>query len=258
MFNYQNQNLPLSDNNRFRKYFSPTNRTPSHRYIKNYFCPFQRYVERRPNPYRPISKTDSRKNQFNFPIEKEKFISCYKHLDKKKLYPLITREDLTKFLKLDTTLFKHKKPCEPCDIINEGNYGRNYYSVIKKSFPFIQGNFCGNITKFTPRNSTTNIHSRNTTKKLRNKLIEKLPLDHYTEIRPQSVNRFKNIFNMTTPKNKMEEMKNERCNDFQILSRNNSHSYFFRNTKTGFHKTQIFNNLKPFLVDDYNAFLENN
>ena len=92
----------------------------------------------------------------------------------------------------------------------------------------------------------------------RNKLIEKLPLDHYTEIRPQSVNRIKNIFNMTTPKNKMEEMKNERCNDFQILSRNNSHSYFFRNTKTGFHKTQIFNNLKPFLVDDYNAFLDNN
>ena len=241
MFNSQNQNLPLSDNNRFRKYFLSMNRTPSHRYIKNYFCPFQRFVERRPNPHRPISKIDSCKNQFNFPIEKEKFISCYKQLDKKKLYPLITREDLSKFLKLNTTLFKHKKPCQPCNIINEGNYGRNYYSVIKKSFPF-----------------TTNIHSRNTPKTLRNKLIEKMPLDHHTEIRPQTANKVKNIFNIMTPKNKMEEMKNERCNDFQILSRNNSHSYFFRNTKTGFHKTQIFNNLKPFLVDDYNAFLDNN
>ena len=103
----------------------------------------------------------------------------------------------------------------------------------------------------------SNIHSRNTDKKLRYKLIEKMPPDYNTEVRPQSSNRTKNIFNMT-PRNRFEEMKNERCNNFQILSRNNSNGFLFSNTRTGFHKTQIFNNMKPFLVDEHKAFLEHN
>lgn len=257
MNNYENPNTPLSDNRRAIRYFSPMNKTASYRYTKNHFCPFQRYVEHRPNPYRPLSKTNSYLNQFNFPIEKDKFISCYKQLDKRKFHPLITREDLSKFLKFNTALFKHKKPCEPCNIINQGNYGKNYYSVIKKSFPFIKGNFCGDISKFTPKFSMSNIHSRNTDKKLRYKLIDNIPPDYNTEVRPQSANREKNIFNMT-PRNRFEEMKNERCNNFQILSRNNSNGFLFSNTRTGFHKTQIFNNMKPFLVDEHKAFLEYN
>ena len=58
----------------FGEFFSPMNKTASYRYTKNHFCPFQRYVEHRPNPYRPLSKTNSYLNQFNFPIEKDKFI----------------------------------------------------------------------------------------------------------------------------------------------------------------------------------------
>ena len=254
--NTLNKIYSSSDINRFRRYLTPKNETSYNRYTKNYFCPFQRYVEHRPNPYRPLSRTNSCKNRFNFPIEKEKFISCYKFMDRRKLYPLITRDDLSKYIKFNTTLFKHKKPCGPCKNINQGNYGQNYYSINKRSFPFVNGNFCGNLVKFTPRINEQNSHSRNNSKKIRYKLIEKMPMD-YTEDKYKSVQNVKNIFDKT-PKNNMEEMKNEHCEGFQILSRNNSNSYFIRNTKTGFHKTQIFNNLKPFLVDEYKAFAEYN
>ena len=178
--NTLNKIYSSSDNNRFRRFLTPKNETSYNRYTKNYFCPFQRYVEHRPNPYRPLSRTNSCKNRFNFPIEKEKFISCYKFMDRRKLYPLITRDDLSKYIKFNTTLFKHKKPCGPCKNINQGNYGQNYYSINKRSFPFVNGNFCGNLVKFTPRINDQNNHSRNNSKKLRYKLIEKMPMD-YTE-----------------------------------------------------------------------------
>ena len=258
------------DNNMLN-YFPPKdkNKTPLNlRYLNNKFCPFQKYVDHRPYPYRPLTNSTSNTNLFNHPIDKEKYVSCFRNMNKKKLYPLITRSDLAKYLKLDGTLLRHQTPCSACNRINRGNYGRNYYSLIKKSFPFVKGNFCGNLTKFFLRNNTPS-NSRNQTDRFKNRFFnninDKYDNNFNTDEKNLSQNKFKKIYDM----DKKEESKNEKNDDFnnnefmnenenkryKFISRNASANYFYRPViKKTFHKTQIFDHCKPYLVDTFKEY----
>ena len=253
------------------------------RYTRNQFCSFQKYVDHRPNPFRPLKNSISNTNLFNYPIQKEKYISCYKYIDKSKLHPLITRNDLIKYLKSDSILLRHKTPCNSCSKINEGNYGRNYYSIIKKSFPFIKGNFTGKLNKFYTRYKTPT-NSRNQANKLKYKFLENINKEfnntYNTEEKNISNNQmFKrinsdNTININKNNNKndvniKEERKNEKEEEFdinkfikknenkesKIISRNASSNYFYRPIiRKRFHKTQIFDHCKPFLVDEFKEY----
>jgi hypothetical protein len=276
----QNAHFQTSLDNNAIKYEiqSMKNRTPlNFRYTNKQFCPFQKFVDHRPNPYRPLSKTNSDVNFFNHPIEKEKYISCYKFVNNRRLYPLVTRSDLAKYLKLDGTLLRHQTPCNSCNKINGGNYGRNYYSLIKKSFPFIKGNFCGNLTKFIPRYNTPS-NSRNLTNRFKKKFLRNSHDDYFnSNINNKNNNysteekniRSKSVIKKIYEKNKKEEKKNEEDNDFNLtkflknndnqrfkyLSRNSQSNYFYRPViRKSFHKTQIFNHAKPFLVDEFKEY----
>jgi len=275
-------NLP--ENNKI-PYLTPRNNSNVlFRYTRNQFCPFQRFVDHRPNPHRPSSSITNYIKKFNYPTEKEKYVSCYKFIDRSKLYPLITRQDLSKYFNFDATLLKHFKPCFSCKKINQGNYGKNYYSLVKKSFPFIKGNFSGNITKFFPKYSTPT-NSRNFTNKLRNKFIENIPDKYNTEEISTHMNTFRKTYN-EEQKNQKEEKKQKEQEEHKeeikkenkeginnenplmkkdennvqyvnILTRNNSTSYFNRPTiRRRFHKTQIFNHCKPFLVDEFKEYAD--
>ncbi len=275
--NYQLNNLP--ENNKIQ-YLTPRNNSKLNlylRYTRNQFCPFQRFVDHRPNPYRPSSSTPSSIKKFIYPTDKEKYISCYKFIDKKKLYPLITRQDLSKYFNLDGILLKHNKPCFSCKKINQGNYGKNYYALVKKSFPFIKGNFSGNITKFLPKNITPT-SSRNLTNNLRNRFIENIHYNYNTEDTNANAYTFRNAYNKEQKEQKeeqkQEEQKEEGENEnkdkdnfvpfskkddnpkVKLLIRNNSSSFFNRPIFRRFHKTQIFNRCKPFLVDEFKEYAD--
>lgn len=252
-------------NNNIRNYMTQKNSGfINFKKIKSQFCPFQRFVDHRPNPYRPVESCNL--NVFNYPTEKEKFVSCYKFIDKRKLHPLITREDLVKYMRQDSAILRHRNPCNSCIKINSGNYGSNYYSIFKKSFPFIKGNFCGNLTKYIPRYNTP-INSRNVGQKFKYKFTDN---KNYSTEEKNIKNM--NVLTRTCNVNQMEERKNDK-NDgnklnellkksegirLKFLSRNNSINYFYRPmTRRSFHKTQIFNHCKPFLVDEFRAYAEN-
>ena len=111
-------------------YLNPYNKTSSvyFRDTIKQFCPHQRFVDHRPYPYRPFVKPPTDFNYFNNPTEKDSFVPCFKNYAKRELNPLVTRQDLSKYLKYNGGLIKHQRPCNSCSRINNGNYGRNYYT----------------------------------------------------------------------------------------------------------------------------------
>ena len=142
----KNQNkTSLQFHTDYNNYLTPHNNTNSiyFRDTIKQFCPHQRYVDHRPYPYRNFVKPPTDFNYFNNPTDKDSFVPCFKKYTTRELQPLVTRQDLAKYLKYNGKLISHHRPCNSCSRINDGNYGRNYYNINHKSFPFINGNFTG-------------------------------------------------------------------------------------------------------------------
>jgi hypothetical protein len=241
------------------------------------FCPHQKFVDHRPYPYRSFLKSTSNFNYFNCPIKSENFIPCYKVMNKRKCLPLITRQDLAKYLKFNGTLLKHIRPCTSCIKINKGNYGRNYSTVNQKRFPFIDGNFVGSGPGIIPRYKTP-LNSRNKNNHFRYRLSsskEAYNNEVFTNINNnmRNNNELDNIYNNYMINDKKEERKNEEMDKFEeiddnvgnnetkglkIISTNfsNNTTFYQPLKRTKFHKTQIFNHYKPYLVDEFKEYAE--
>lgn len=210
------------------------------------FCPHQRYVDHRPYPYRPFVKPTNF-NYFNSPTEKDSFIPCFKSYPKRELLPLVTRQDLAKYLKNNGKLISHKRPCNSCSRINYGNYGRNYYTIEHKSFPFINGNFTG--TNFRIINGFSTLYQE------RNDRKRRLPY----KIKDYDNNQTNGEFNNEYYENQKNYSENKNQSN---INRNNFYkTEYFRggatpNYKRRFNKTQIFNHYKPFMVDDFKEFAD--
>ena len=203
------------------------------------FCPFQRVVDYRPYPFRNFVRASANYNYYNNPTEKDSFFSCFVNYPKKEIQPLITRQDLKKYFKVGGKILKHYKPCSACNRIRDGNYGRNYYTMYHKSFPFINGNFTG--TNFRIKTGKPSVKSRNDMRSSLN--INDFGYTNSEKPNIKSVNR-----------NEFNEKVNNSCKK----SKTNNSTDIFRNytlsEKRQFHKTQIFNRYKPFLVDDFNDY----
>ena len=254
----KNQNqTSLQFHTDYNNYLSPYNKTNSiyFRDTIKQFCPHQRYVDHRPYPYRSFVKPPTDFNYFNNPIEKDSFVPCYIKYPTRELQPLVTRQDLAKYLKNNGKLISHQRPCNSCSRINNGNYGRNYYTIYHKSFPFINGNFTGTNfgikTGFNYPNTTRN----NRSQRLRYKIRD---YDN-NNINNEYNNNFNNEYNENNNEfNNIEQKENKKDNN--IINRNK----YFENDYLGatpkykrrFHKTQIFNHYKPFMVDDFKEFAD--
>ena len=222
------------------------------------FCPHQRYVDHRPDPYRPFVKPPTDYNLFNNPTEKDSFVPCFKNYSKRELNPLVTRQDLSKFLKSNNGLIKHQRPCNSCSRINRGNYGRNYYTMYQKSFPFINGNFTGNNFRV--------IHGYNTPYQLRNNRSRELRYKIRDYDNYQTNNEYNNQFNYennnNNEQNENEKEIKESCQNIKKENELNKQSKYYNyygatpKYKRTFHKTQIFNHYKPFMVDDFKEFAD--
>ena len=269
----------ISTDNGFYKYhLTSRNKTPMNfRDTSSQFCPHQKFVDHRPYPYRSFLKSNSNFNYFNSPVKSENFIPCYKAMNKRKCLPLITRQDLAKYLKFNGTLLKHIRPCTSCIKINKGNYGRNYSTVNQKRFPFIDGNFVGSGPGIIPRYKTP-LNSRNKNNHFRYRLSsskEAYNNEVFTNINNnmRNNNELDNIYNNYMINDKKEERKNEEMDKFEeiddnvgnnetkglkIISTNFSNNMTFYQPlkRTKFHKTQIFNHYKPYLVDEFKEYAE--
>ena len=270
----------ISTDNGFYKYrLTSRNKTPMNfRDTSSQFCPHQKFVDHRPYPYRSFLKSNSNFNYFNSPVKSENFIPCYKAMNKRKCLPLITRQDLAKYLKFNGTLLKHIRPCTSCIKINKGNYGRNYSTVNQKRFPFIDGNFVGSGPGIIPRYKTP-LNSRNKNNHFRYRLSsskEAYNNEVFTNINNNIMsnnNELDNIYNNYMINDKKEERKNEEMDKFEeiddnvgnnetkglkIISKNfsNNTTFYQPLKRTKFHKTQIFNHYKPYLVDEFKEYAE--
>ena len=158
----------------------------------------------------------------NHQNENEKNAPYYHNCEKNRPLPLVTRQDLIKYLKQNKKLIKRKRFCISCEKINEENSKNEYLTIETKNFPVINGRAFGNKFKIVHNHKTIS-NPRNQERCLKNKLINC----------------------KTDDKNKM----------INILFANNTKIVFiFPKQRTNFHKTQIFNLCKPFLVDEFKEF----
>ena len=253
----QNQKLEYHTEN--NKYLNPYNKANSiyFRDTIKQFCPHQRFVDHRPYPIRPFMNLPSDFNYFNNPTEKDSFVPCFKNYAKRELNPLVTRQDLAKYLKYNGGLIKHQRPCNSCSRINNGNYGRNYYNINHKSFPFINGNFTGTNFRITNGFNTPYQTRNNRSQHLRYKIRDYDNYNTNNDYNNQYNNENINNEYAENDKEKKEDMKNIKKEN-EIISKNKYINYYGAtpNYKRTFHKTQIFNHYKPFMVDDFKEYAD--
>ena len=190
-------------------------------------------------------------NYYNNPTEKDAYISCYKKPPRRDLLPLVTRQDLAKYIKNNGKIIKHQNPCNSCSKINEGNYGRNYYTIYHKSFPFINGNFTGtNFRSFNGFNTSYGGNGRRIRYKIRDN-------DNY----PNN-NEYNNEFNNGNT-NEYYANQTNNGNEGNKKDYNENNGNIINETdrnipkiKRRFHKTQIFNRYKPYMVDDFKEYAD--
>ena len=257
------------------------------------FCPFQRFVDHRPNPHRPLLNPPTDDSYYNYPTERENYNPCYYDYRTRQLYPLLTKEDLKIYLKNNGKLYKHQRPCSACLKINNGNYGRNYYTVKqKRTFPFVNGNFIG--TDFRISSARKTPYSIDI-KKIRYK--NRNPYNNY-----DTYNQYNNEYNRNerynneyngnerynneyygnerynnkyyeNEKYNNEKLDNEKYNNEKLDNENYNNEkeeikeeknyidkknldadyYEFCPNVYGHHKTQILNNYKPYMIDQYDV-----
>ena len=216
------------------------------------FCPYQRFVDHRPYPIRSFVTPPIDFNYYNSPIEKDAYISCYKNFPKGDLLPLVTRQDFAKYIKNNGKLIKHQNPCNSCSKINEGNYGRNYYTIDHKSFPFINGNFTGtNFKSFNGFNTSYGGNRRRIRYKIRDYDNYQTNNEYNNEI---NNNRNNNEYygNQTNDGNEGFKMDNN-ANSGTIVNETDSN---IPKIKRRFHKTQIFNRYKPYMIDNFKEYAD--
>ena len=217
----------------------------------NYYHPSKIYLDKRSFPYRSFIGIASNMNHQN---EKEKNAPYYHNCEKNRPLPLVTRQDLIKYLKQNKKLIKRKRFCISCEKINEENSKNEYLTIETKNFPVINGRAFGNKFKIVHNHKTIS-NPRNQERCLKNKLII---------CKTDDKNKMINILHNSSDISQIEERKNERKEKYDKLnevdknnnerlkqiSANNTKTVFnFPKQRTNFHKIQIFNHCKPFLVD---------
>ena len=214
------------------------------------FCPHQRYVDHRPYPYRSFVRPPTDFNYFNNPTDQDSFVPCFRNYPKRDLLPLVTRQDLAKYLKSNGQLIKHQRPCNSCSKINYGNYGRNYYTIDHRSFPFINGNFTGTNFRVTNSFGMPYHTSYDRNRNIRYKIRDYDNNENNGEFNNEFYESQKNLDKEENKKQNNVNNKNK-FSETEYLGGGATPKY-----KRRFHKTQIFNHYKPFMVDDFKEFAD--
>ena len=231
------------------------------------------YINYKPNPYASFLKSSAPFKYYN--NEKDKLLVCYNGGPRKEFRPLITRENLAKFLRNRSATLRYRKPCGCFSNYNLQKYQsfkcpcKEHYNTFyqKKELPQINDNDnirYNNILMTPPSKNRTN-------GKITYKLKNNFNSENY-RINTES-NNYEN--DKIRDKEAKEEDKNnaEKENKEEIIEKKKEENviekrdqkpykrsyYNFFNIsnirpRVSFHKIQIFNNCKPFLVDDFKDY----
>lgn len=217
------------------------------------------------NPYATFLKTSAPFKYYN--NDKEKLLVCYNGGPKKEFRPIINRENLSKFLKNLNKPLIFRKPCgcltnknlQKYQCINYP-YKWNYDTYCpKQELPQINSN---DNNAYTVKLSNPKFDNR-TNEKLTSNFKNNFTKKNY-RINTESNNYEKNKIG----ENEEEQNNNEDLHEYKeeenIIERIEEKPYkksyynFFNisniRPRTSFHKRQIFNNCKPFLVDDFKDY----
>ena len=226
-----NSPVERRNENNLLRYFSPR------RKIQNYinsnihqFYPYRKYVKNSPFPYCSLKKSSSNFNNSIHKTEEEKNCPPFKKLEFRQFFPLITRQNLMKYLKQNCSL--------------------------QKSLPVINGRSSDIKFKIIHKYKTPTL-SRNMSSDLRHKIInfnteEKNRTLNVTKLHP--IEESKNERNEECDKSN-DDVKEKRNDKLLSLDKLNLNNIFYKpKKKTSFRKVQIFNHFKPFLVDEFREF----
>ena len=260
--NFKSSSLNRTEDNIAKNLISKKKISIYSRDKMNKYQPLTKNTEyNKPFPFRSFVDFSSNTNNMNLPTEEEKNSSNYPKPEQSRYFPLITRQDLLKYLKKKGELLKFKKHCVSCEKLREENE-KNYLSTLDQSnLPAITGRSLANKYKIIHRYKTP-LNPQNKVSNLKYKFI-----NFNTNRSNSQMNLLTNSCNI----HPLEERKNdsttiEECdksNDIpnlgndslNVVSRNYTKRFFYKpKIRINFRKTQIFNNFKPYLVDEFHDY----
>ena len=220
--------------------------------------------------YRSLSKGPTDFNHYKNPIEpieKDNFNSYGGNFTKREFNPYITRHNLANYLRTGGSLYNNREPNFPSNRINKGNFERNYNTYYQKNFPLINRNLKEDGFNYTHGFNTP--HLANNNREINYKLEDSSPQNNgnygerndYKEQNIIKDNNYENIKNIqkSTDFGKTQNIKKEgKVNEYSYNNKYITTYYkpYVPPVRRSFHKTQIFNNYKPFMVDDFKEFAE--
>ena len=198
---------------------------------------------------------------------------------RKQFCPLITRENLSQYLKNRSTSFRFKRPCGCYSNFYSSKYRQDYqypnYERKEHYNTFCKGNNLPNICdneniRHSNRFMTPQISSRKN-EKITYKLKGNLDDDKYrinTESNNYTKNKSIEVQEQVEKKEENNDVEfeerqdniNEKKEEEEYNDLNNEKNHkkkyniFNIRPRRRFHKVQIFNNCKPFLVDDFKDY----
>ena len=158
----------------------------------------------------------------------EKNFPYYRKIENCRFFPLVTRQNLKKYL--NQNCYRQKS----LPVINGKSYDKEFKLIPKYKTP--------SLTRNMSRNQRCKISKFYTDEKNRNLNVSKLyPIEE----------RKNEIFEGCDKTN--DVVKENR--DEKLLYLDNMNNIFYKpKKKTNFRKVQIFNHFKPFLVDEFREF----
>jgi hypothetical protein len=228
------------------------------------------------NNFNTFYKSTAPFNYINNKNNKDGLLVCYNGGPRKQFRPLITKDNLNQILKNRRSIStRYKRPCGCYSNYNISKYSQEYiyppnyerneqYNNFYKStnLPYIGDNV---NERYSNQNAfiTPRMENRKITYKLKDN--DNFNDDNY-RINTEA-NNYQNDNNIEMEKNeenqnenkgevleeqieeKKEEIKEEQSDNYK-----KSFNYFNLKPRRRFHKIQIFNNCKPFLVDDFKDY----
>ena len=212
---------------------------------------------------------------FNYIInkhDKDGLLVYYNGGPRKQFHPLLTKDNLNQILKNRRSIStRYKRPCGCYSNYNITKYSQEYiYPNYERNEHFYKSNnlpYIGDNDNSRYINQSRFISPQIANRKITNKLKDD---DNYNNSKYRintETNNYKNNKILQSEKNeeienenkaeaheeKIEEKKEE-IKDEEKEKNKKSFNYFNLKPRRRFHKIQIFNNCKPFLVDDFKDY----
>ena len=205
----------------------------------------KKYYAHRPNLYRSFIKSSAPYHNYKYLVNKNSFLGPYNDLSQKEYHPFIAKEDLNQDIN------DNKK------IVNKNLQSPHYQN--SNSLPQLSRNISYDNYRYNNLNMNKNWDN---TFSRTNYFQNNQNFGNYRGFKTSKSFRLGNDGKIIYTLKKMIENKgnlrypNKKKDDYKKCRFINSCFSFRPRTKNRFHKTQIFNLCKPFLVDEFQEFPE--